>query len=242
VETDFVSLQLASAALEAQKRSSFYRLIWAPKVLPQRCLVPDCTPRDPFAVVDRFNRRLQTDQIDGDTAAKFNEFVFQRLKNKLATVAKAVYIHCALNDRDFALSIARELRRCGFAPYVRPGESEGTAQELVKAEEMLIGQSQHIVICWSIVSRAALIAELPALTLLQLWKNRNPTKRLCWVIGPPKNAYKDEVIELGIFPDVDFVIDATRSDTWTATINTVLVPSLAGPLSGVGGLDHGLAA
>jgi TIR domain len=242
VETDIVSLQLANAASEAQKRSSFYRLIWAPKVLPQRSAALDCIPRDPFAVVDRFDRRLQSDQIDSDTAAKFNEFVFQRLKNKLATVAKTVYIHCALNDRDFALSIARELRRSGFTPYVRPGESEGNAQELVKAQETLINQSQHIVICWSIVSRATLIAELPAPTLVQLWKNRSPTKRLCLVIGPPKNASKDEVIELGICPDIDFVIDATRNDTSITTINTVLVPSLAGPPSRFGGLDHGLAA
>jgi hypothetical protein len=74
---------------------------------------------------------------------------------------------------------------------------------------------------------------------LQLWKNRIPTKRLSLIIGPPKNASKDEVIELGICPYVDLVIDASDSDTLTTTIDTVLIPALTGPPSRVGASDYG---
>jgi TIR domain len=119
LDVDLVPLQLASAALEVQKRAEFQRLIWAPKVPPGQ--LPDdvrLQRRDPFNVLDRFDRRLATDQIDGDTASRFNEFVLQRLSNEAQRAtpeAIAVYVRCAPDERNVGMSVARELKQLDFA-------------------------------------------------------------------------------------------------------------------------------
>jgi hypothetical protein len=80
-DMDLVPMQLAFAAEEARKKAGFLRLIWAPAVLLSQAVDgAERGPRDPLSVVDRLGGRLPTDQIDGDTASRFNEYVLQRLK------------------------------------------------------------------------------------------------------------------------------------------------------------------
>jgi hypothetical protein len=80
LDMDLVPMQLAAAANEARRRPGFERMIWAPIVLPAGTPAePNMVRRDPLNVVDQFGERLETDQIDGDTASRFNEFVLQRL-------------------------------------------------------------------------------------------------------------------------------------------------------------------
>jgi hypothetical protein len=81
LDMDLVQMQLAAAADEARKKNDFVRMIWAPKVLLTSS-EGEVIPRDPLNVVDRFCERLPTDQIDGDTAWRFNEYVLQRLGKK----------------------------------------------------------------------------------------------------------------------------------------------------------------
>jgi hypothetical protein len=76
-----VPMQLVAAADESRKRTGFVRIIWAPTIL-LRSSEDGTSCRDPLAVVDRFGVRLPTDQIVGDTASRFNEFVLQRLAKK----------------------------------------------------------------------------------------------------------------------------------------------------------------
>jgi TIR domain len=81
LDMDLVPMQLAAAADEAKRKPGFVRLIWAPTVLPPRTFAEvEIARRDPLSIVDRFCGRLPTDQIDGDTASRFNEFVLQRLE------------------------------------------------------------------------------------------------------------------------------------------------------------------
>jgi TIR domain-containing protein len=83
LDMDLVPMQLAVAAEEARKKTGFVRMIWAPKVLLTGTFAEGETAcRDPLSVVDRFGERLPTDQIDGDTASRFNEFVLQRLERR----------------------------------------------------------------------------------------------------------------------------------------------------------------
>ncbi len=105
--------QLARAAAEAGARPSFYRLIWAPNVMPT------LAPRDPFKVLSRFGVELPSDQIDGDTAARFNEYVLQRLDNKAAKSAETLYVHCAIGDRPLAVDVSKALKAAGFSPLIR---------------------------------------------------------------------------------------------------------------------------
>jgi hypothetical protein len=74
LDMDLVSMQLAVAAEETRKM----RMIWAPKVLMSQAGAE--VERDPLEVVEGFGARLDTDQIDGDTASRFTEYVLQRLE------------------------------------------------------------------------------------------------------------------------------------------------------------------
>jgi hypothetical protein len=75
---DLVPMQLAAAADEARKRPDFVRMIWAPKVLLSQTSAG--VDRDPLKVVGKFGEPLPTDQIDGDTASRFIEYMLQRLE------------------------------------------------------------------------------------------------------------------------------------------------------------------
>jgi hypothetical protein len=81
---DLVSMQLAAAAEAAKTSPGFERMIWAPTVLAAGTSAQAKTARrDPLKVLKRFGQRLlESDQIDGDTASRFNEFVLQRLERR----------------------------------------------------------------------------------------------------------------------------------------------------------------
>jgi hypothetical protein len=83
-DMDLVPMQLAAAADEAKRRSDFERMIWAPTVLPSEMPTQaKGAPRDALKILKRFGQQLlATDQIDSDTASRFNEFVLQRLARK----------------------------------------------------------------------------------------------------------------------------------------------------------------
>jgi MinD-like ATPase involved in chromosome partitioning or flagellar assembly len=78
LDLDLVSMQLAAAADEARKKPGFERMIWAPTTMLSGTSVK-VVRRDPLSIVNRFGELLPTDQIDGDTASRFTEFVLQRL-------------------------------------------------------------------------------------------------------------------------------------------------------------------
>jgi hypothetical protein len=205
---DIVPFQLSCAAAEAEKRPSFYRMIWAPKVMPTLPNGPrDFSPRDPFQVVGRFGAKLPSDQVDSDTATRFNEFVFQRLGTKTAKSAKTIYVHCAHSDRPLAVDISKALKRAGYSPVVRPDVTDGTREECEAAEVALIGKAQRTILCWGKASKAALLNELNGSTLVQ-WRMEEPSRRSTVLfIGPPTSSAKTEVIELGLGEEIDKIVD-----------------------------------
>jgi uncharacterized protein YjbI with pentapeptide repeats len=80
LDMDLVPMQLAAAAEEARRRPGFKRMIWAPDVLPGASAESGAARRDPFEVLGRFGyQQLEADQIVGDTASRFNDFVLQHL-------------------------------------------------------------------------------------------------------------------------------------------------------------------
>jgi hypothetical protein len=79
LDMDLAPMQLAAAADQIRRSPNFVRIIWAPKVLVSQAGVE--VERDPLkVVVEGFGARLDdTDQIVGDTASRFTEYVLQRL-------------------------------------------------------------------------------------------------------------------------------------------------------------------
>jgi hypothetical protein len=84
LETAIVPMQLAAAADEAKRRARFERIIWAPSVLlSDTSRKPRMICRDPFQALGQFGQKLlEMDQIEGDTASHFNDFVLHRLRRK----------------------------------------------------------------------------------------------------------------------------------------------------------------
>jgi hypothetical protein len=83
LDMDLVPMQLAAAADETRKKPDFIRMIWAPKVLMSQTGAEG--GRDPLKVVEGFGALLDTDQIDGDTASRFIEYVLQKLERLAET-------------------------------------------------------------------------------------------------------------------------------------------------------------
>jgi TIR domain len=225
LDVDLVPLQLASAAQESQRKSGFQRLIWAPATLPQRASDDAELPRrDPMGVLERFDRRLAIDEIVGDTASRFNEFVLQRLGDKLQTPASQtgpVYIRCSSGERNYGLSMARALKRVGFAPVLNLASTEGTAQDLARAEEAMLRQAQRVVVCWGLQNRLQILAEVTTPTL-QAWRAARPKDRkLILILNAPVSEPKTEVAELGFGPDVDCVVDATKGEKFDELVSAL---------------------
>ena len=83
LDIDIVPMQLVAAAEETKRKSGFERIIWAPVVLLETSAQPETARRDPLEVLGRFGQQLlPTDQIDSDTASRFNQFVLQHLAEK----------------------------------------------------------------------------------------------------------------------------------------------------------------
>jgi len=83
LDMDLVPMQLEAAQEEARRRPGFERIIWAPAVLPGASSESGAAGRDPFEVLGRFGgQQLEADQIVGDTASRFNEFVLQHLAER----------------------------------------------------------------------------------------------------------------------------------------------------------------
>ena len=208
LDSDIVPFQLGCAAAEVGRRPSFYRMIWAPKVTSARLNDPqEFAPRDPFQVLSRFGAKLHSDQVDSDTATRFNEFVFQRLGSKTAKSTKTIYVHCAHGDRPLAVTISKALKSAGYSPVIRPDVTDGTPEECEAAEVALIGKAQRTILCWGNASKAALLNELHGSTLGQ-WRAEEPSRRSTMLfIGPPTSSAKTELIELGIGDEIDKIVD-----------------------------------
>jgi hypothetical protein len=227
LDADIVPYQLDCAAAEARKRPAFYRMIWAPKVLPVRSGDGrEVAQRDPFKTLVMFSTKVPTDQVDSDTATRFNQFVFQRLEKKPAATtattpakSKTLYLHCAHSDRAFALATAKAIKAAGYSPIVRPGPAEGTPEEVDAAELTSIAKAQRVLLCWGSATRLALLGEIgnPALAK---WRAEDPAARsIVLLIGPPATEAKKEVVELGLGEEIGKIVDLMeQSDIASALI------------------------
>jgi len=187
--------------------------------------------RDPLEVVEDFDHRLPSDQIDGSIAIKFSDFVLQRLAGiafDAPADQRSVYLHFTLDDRNFSVNVARELKKVGFAPLLRPISPESTTEELAFAEGTLLSRVRTAIVCWGSATHAAIISELgnPA---LRKWKNIMPVHRkVTLFLGPPCCPPKTEMLEFGIGGDADVVVAGYAAEALSDAVKTDLVPRLNG--------------
>jgi hypothetical protein len=226
LDSDIVPFQLGCAASEAAKRSSFQRLIWAPKALRTHdCDAHEIAARDPFKVLSRFGARLPSDQVDSDTATRFNEFVFQRLGAKCARPAKTVYVHCVHNDRPLAIEVSKALKKAGYSPLLRPDVSAGTPEERETVELALIAKAQRVILCWGEASQATLLKELGDSAIAR-WRSEQPSNRtISLFMGPPSSSAKMEVNELGMGEEIDKIVDMSAQSA-PGALQSKLIPML----------------
>src|SRR5262249_51814301 len=153
----------------------FERLIWAPKVLPT--LDPSSEPvkpRDPLAVMSRYDECIATDQIDGDTASRFIEFILQRMQilRNPPSLSSTVYLIAAEADRPIAQTLSNELRSLHVETYICPGDNEGTPSEIADAEDALLASADYVVLCCKSASKARVTAMLMSPRLRQWQRGR----------------------------------------------------------------------
>ena len=211
---DLVPFQLSAAARRATSDPKFSRLIWAPKILPRSDPADnDIKLRDPIEVLAGLGDKCPTDEIDGDTVARFKEFVLQRIfSDTTPSVRPNIYIHSVSTDRDFAVEVARELKSLGATPLLGPETDDGSSEQVEQARRALLSGTQYAIVCWAAANRAEVTSEAVC-SALQDWKSENQSKRqLILLLGRPSSKAKTEIAEFGVGQAVDRIIDASGPD------------------------------
>jgi hypothetical protein len=177
--------------------------------------------RDPLAVLSSFDHQLDSDQVDGDTEAKFREFLLQHLepREKPPTKSPLVYIRFEPVDLDFAREVRRAVKALGLVPQLAP--HEGSAEERAAVERRSLARADQVLTCWANATEAAVLNSLTSDLLLE-WKGaRSQTAKLTVLVGGPATETKAARLEDGFEPDADGIVDAT-----TSALGDVLRPVL----------------
>jgi len=216
LDVGIVPLQLAQAAAEAARRPGFHRLIWTPKIVPAGG-VPDADgepdtdefteavtgARDPLQILAQFDLQLPTDEIEGDTAARFNEFVIQRLeatvqaKTEEAARTSTVYLAAAPADLKLAVEAGKRLKEKGQKILIFPSD---TAYALAS-------RADHLAFCWGVADEVTVMEELDRLDSSE-WRRVRPNGKLHLILFGPDSDVKQIAREIESFGAADCVLDA----------------------------------
>ncbi len=198
-----VSLQLKEAAGQAARTPGFRRLVWAPKMMPDG---EDGAPaRDPLAVLARYDACLPSDEVDGDTTARFNDFVVQTLRARqpapppakpAAGRAATVYLAFAPPDQALAFGAAKRLKEAGAKPMLFPNDTACA----------LASRADHVVVCWGAAGDADVLALLDRLAEGG-WRAQHPAGRLLLLTFDAANESQDMARALDSYGTADAVLD-----------------------------------
>jgi hypothetical protein len=213
-----VALQLAEAGAVAEQRK-FARLFWVPKIFrgPEAengTFEPDgLQPRDPFKVLERFgqDRPLASDEIESDTASRFNEFVLQRLTPRTGPAAVPtktwIYVGALLpTDQGLLTGMVKRIKALGANACFGPST--------------LLAKADHAVFCWGQADEVGMFEALDA-PVLQTWRANHPAGQLCLVLFPPMTDTKASALEIGSYGEADCVVDS-NSDELEAQLRLII--------------------
>jgi len=221
-EAPILQLQLRRAAVraqstDAQRKTRFQRLIWAPKIVPSPANEATET-RKPLDVVARFDTLLPVDAIEGDTISTFVEFVGQRLQ-RLATppeveeesgTNRRIYVYHRPEDVDYAVSVGKALKARDITPKFPA--FEGTDAEKVQFHRQMLRACDSVLVCWA--AAPDVWVKVTSNELVD-WKTLGRTKgffKRGLVAGPPPGKPKKTFVEFCPNEEIDVVLDLTGHD------------------------------
>ncbi len=198
-----VTLQLAEAAAQAARTPGFRRLIWAPKIMPDG---EEGSPeRDPLEVLERYDACLASDEVDGDTTARFNDFVVQTLRARAPASPPAaraaarpanVYLAFAAPDQKLAMVTAKRLKESGAKPMLFPNDTAFA----------LASRADHVVVCWGAAEDGDVLGLLDRLAESE-WRAQHPDGKLLLLTFDAANESQDMARELDSYGAADAVLD-----------------------------------
>jgi hypothetical protein len=214
LQTPTVKLQLSRAARRAAD-GAFRRLIWAPKILGA------ASDRDPLAVLQHFDKMVDSDKVDGREESSFVEYVVQHLADRVPRATTAgvdviepnsiVYVYYRREDEDYAYAVADALKKRQVQPTFPIFDDTDDAIEDWHRNK--IAECDAIVVCWANAGEVWVSQQTPA---LKDWTKLGRSKRFSCrgvIAGPPserKQSYIKKYNKHLLPPnEVDKVLDLT---------------------------------
>lgn len=193
-----VPLQLIAARETAGRKPNFQRLIWAPKIVPGG---PDNAPeRDPVEVLAQLDSSTPHDEVVGDTAARFKDFVLQRVLPPTPPVTQtSIFVAAAAADAQCAAQAVGAVKALGARP------TGATFNAGFKAAQTC----DHIIICWGAAEEPDVLSALQAASQ-QLANARERGGKLCLLVYSPTSDAKQFALAVEGFGGAHLIIDATQ--------------------------------
>jgi TIR domain len=202
-------------AAEIVNERRFRRIIWAPKVPTEQADTVESPERDPLAVLDKFDRHVSSDKVEGDNLSKFVDFIIQHLEKtapsrrltKTDTGQARVYLHHRVEDQDYAFDLAVALQERNIEPIIPA--LEGDAADLSAHHRRNLLECDAVILCWANASEVWARASARELSE---WRELGRSKRFAYralVAGPPPAARKNMLVKLPPRSDIDLVLDLT---------------------------------
>jgi TIR domain len=237
-----VKLQLALArekSLEATDptQRAFRRIVWAPKILdPDDASAAATTAeRDPMQALERYDRQVAADKIDGDILSKFVEYLFQYLaETTLRQVATGpsgnkleLYLAHHGADEEYALAVADALRGGPLKIRIPAGAADAEAR---RYNNDLLVKCDAVTLCWANASEVWVRSEADKLSDWQTLGRKQPFVYRSLIAGPPQLAHKTPKAISLLFQDGEFdkVVDLVEKAAPTQDLLADLVPDSVG--------------
>jgi TIR domain len=214
-----VKLQLVRAREKAAQNPDqtgpvFRRIVWAPKILDVAvqsggAAAGPATERDPLQVLERFDKQIATDKIDGDILSKFIEFLFQYLTEtapRRAPKASAadkleVYLSYHGADEDYAGAIAAALSEGPVKIQIPVPDSEADARRF---NDDLLMKCDAVTLCWANASEVWVRSEADKLNDWQTLGRKQQFAHRSLIAGPPPAPHKRAQFMKILFQDGQF--------------------------------------
>jgi hypothetical protein len=209
-----VKLQLVRAgSMASGARTSFHRIIWAPRVLDRRAdAVPFARTRhDPLSVLARFDQLLSTDVVSAESLSSFVVYVVDLVTRPAVRAASqapelhgSVYL-CCRDWNSFAVELSRALQ--GIGVEVLMPVQGGTPSDLRRFHRQNLIACDSIIVCWTDESEVWMRATLSELANWRRLDRKRPFAVRALAIGPPPNERKNLLIHLPPGREIDITLN-----------------------------------